>query len=75
MTQFVPASTPVRRSRVGNIDTDRLSRRRGFVIELLADGANFEVRIEFAQRVAELAAIERELMQRGELAQPHLVGL
>lgn len=64
----VPASTPIRRSKVRNIDTDRLSRRREFLRSLIKDRAGeLENRIDFVWRAAELHAIETELESRGEL--------
>ena len=64
----VPASTSIRRNRVGNIDTDRLSRRREFLRSLLKDQTHaLENRIDFVWKAAELHAIENELERRGEL--------
>ena len=65
----VPDTTAVRASRVGNIDTDRLLRRRAKLIEM-ADGGFREIgrRSEFVRRAIELRAIEDELVERGEIA-------
>lgn len=64
----VPASTPIRRAKVKNIDTDRLSRRREFLRVLIKDqSATLENRIDFVWKAAELHAIESELERRGEL--------
>jgi len=69
MSNHVPATTSIKRSRVGNIDTDRLNRRRAHVIELVTVRvAEIDQRIEMVQRAAELSAIEVELVRRGELA-------
>lgn len=68
MSQPVPASTKIRRSRVSNIDLDRLQRRRTFLIDSVTVGSrDFENRMDWVVRVAELAAIERELVKRGAL--------
>ena len=66
----VPSTTAVRRSRVGNIDTDRLQRRAARLRndiddpEFVFPGA----RKGFRERAAELTAIESELVRRGSLA-------
>lgn len=73
MTVSVPAETAIRRSRVGNIDTDRLTRRRDWLILLITERSHtLNQRIDFVARVAELAAIEREMLARGVLSHPHL---
>lgn len=70
----VPPTTAIKRSRVGNIDTDRLRSRRLFLVVLIKQYARmFDVRVEFVARVAELRAIEGELVARGELAPAHRV--
>ena len=64
----VPATTACKRNRVANIDTDRLTRRRDHLApELLHNSRQFDHRIEFVARVAELVAIETELIGRGAL--------
>lgn len=65
--QIVPASTRIRRSRAHNVDSDRLARRRAF---LLVPGriGGVDSREELRARVVELAAVERELVARGLLA-------
>jgi hypothetical protein len=71
---MVPVHTPCKRSRVHNIDTDRLQRRRLFLaITIKQFARQFEARVEFVARVAELHAIECELVKRGLLAQDHRV--
>lgn len=68
MSHTVPASTSIRRSRVGNIDTDRLERRRPFIIAQIENSnKEFDRRADFIARVAELVVIERELVARGVL--------
>lgn len=65
MSQFVPASTRIRRSRARNVDTDRLLRRQAFLVDLLRNNSrSFVSRHNFALRAAELAAIENALDQR-----------
>lgn len=62
---FVPPSTPVKRNRAHNIDTDRLRARRAYLILTLANGAHvYDSRIDFAYRAAELHAIENILVDR-----------
>ena len=69
MSQIVPASTSIRRSRVHNIDTDRLQRRREFLRQQLVveRGRAIERRRQFAERAGELAKIEDELERRESL--------
>jgi hypothetical protein len=68
VTGFVPPSTSIRRSRVRNIDTDRLRNRRAYVIAQFAHaGKHFESRHDFAMRALELRAIETELINRNHL--------
>lgn len=65
---MVPATTAIRRSKVGNIDTDRLFRRRSVLALTVRHFArSFEQRHDWVVRVAELVAIERELVARGDL--------
>ena len=65
----VPASTKIRFTRVGNIDTDRLIRRREHIVATKADFArNADARIELRQRARELFMIEAELVRRGAIA-------
>lgn len=61
----VPASTPIRCSRVGNVDTDRLIRRAEF-LHAMADGGfrDMPTRRPFVQRAAEMFAIENEIDRR-----------
>lgn len=65
---MIPATTAIRRSRVANIDTDRLIRRRA---QLRHDIANsnlvFDTRMDFAWRALEMRAIEDELVRRDAL--------
>jgi hypothetical protein len=71
----VPASTKVRYTRVGNVDTERLMRRRAHIIATKSEFARAaDARIELRQRARELFAIEAELVRRGEmfLADTHL---
>lgn len=65
MSQNVPATTPVKRNRVRNIDTARLLARQGCLVGLIrANG--FDSRHAFAMRALELRAVEDELSARGE---------
>ncbi len=68
-TQNVPATTPIKRSRVSNIDHDRLFRRRAHLVSLLIlrGGRTLATRMDFAMRAAELQAIESDLIRRGML--------
>jgi len=69
MSQPVPVTTPVKRNRAQNIDTERLSARRIFLIDLLVNRSReLENRIDFVVRVAELSCIENVLNDRGVLA-------
>jgi hypothetical protein len=68
MSNHVPSTTPVRRNRVANIDSDRLARRRQFLVNNIRQIArDADNRIDFVARVAELQAIEIALIQRGVL--------
>ena len=63
----VPDTTAIKRSRVGNIDTDRLHRRQQRLDkDIRLSEAQFGTRIKFAYRAAELDAVEKELVGRGE---------
>ena len=66
MNPTVPPSTSVRRSRAGNIDTDRLVARQEF-LSAMADGnfRNCGSRREFVDRAREMRAIEDVLSSRG----------
>ncbi len=64
-----PATTACKRNRVGNLDTDRLRVRRYFLaLTIMQNARQFDQRIEFAARAAELVSIERELVTRGALS-------
>ena len=66
MQEQVPATRRIRLSRVHNIDTDRLMRRRSHLVGIADDG--FRVcarRLEMVQIARELFAIENELQVRG----------
>lgn len=66
MKNMVPASTPIRRSRVQFIDPDRLNRRQQFLVELADSGFCDEPnRRPFVQRAQELLAVEEEMHARG----------
>lgn len=65
----VPATTAIKRSRVHNINTERLINRRQYLVEQLTTNVSqFDQRIDFAVRAAELKAIENELVDRGVLS-------
>jgi hypothetical protein len=65
----VPASTKIRFTRVAHIDTDRLIRRRDYIIATKSAFARAaDARIELRQRARELFAIEGELVERDALA-------
>jgi 2'-5' RNA ligase/ribosomal protein S18 acetylase RimI-like enzyme len=67
--QRVPADIAIKRNRVGNVDTDRLQRRRTELVDLVENRSHtLATRQNFAMRAAELTAIESELERRGELA-------
>lgn len=69
MSQPVPVTTAVKRSRAQNIDTPRLVARRIFLIDMIRNRSReFENRIDFVVRVAELSVIENVLNDRGVLA-------
>lgn len=65
-TPIVPATTTIRRSRVGNIDTDRLLRRQAHLVAAATDFfQECQSRAQFRNRADELYAIENELDLRG----------
>ena len=68
--QKVADIVAVKRNRVGNVDSDRLRRRRRRLIDEIDDDGQFYRggRHGFAMRAAELTVIESELERRGELA-------
>ena len=68
--QKVADTVAVKRNRVGNVDSDRLRRRRRRLIDEIDDDGQFYRggRHGFAMRAAELTVIESELERRGELA-------
>lgn len=71
--QPVPCTTSIRTSRVGNIDTDRLGRRRFHLIwsvlpRLMRDDGTTS-RHDWGNRIGELCLIEDELQRRGETIQ------
>jgi hypothetical protein len=70
----VPATTPIKRNRAGNIDTDRLLRRRHFLIGLLIidGGRSLATRMDFAMRAAEFTAINNVLVSRHVLPHDHM---
>ena len=65
MSNYVPATTAIRRSRVCNIGNDRLIRRQHHLLDMLVESRQFSTRMNFAVRAAELWEIERELVTRG----------
>lgn len=65
MADVVPASTKIRFTRVGNIDTDRLQRRLAFLREhgpAMARAADARIEVRFIAR--EILTIEAELNRR-----------
>lgn len=68
--EAVPAEVAIRRSRVGNIDADRLIRRRAHLIDRIYvhGGGMYGSRIGMAQRAAELVAIRDELLRRNVIS-------
>ena len=65
MNPPVPASTRIRRSRVGNMDVARLARRYAFLLNLVHNESHtFTTRHNFAVRAAELQAVQNELRLR-----------
>jgi hypothetical protein len=62
----VPDTTSIKSSRVGNIDTDRLTRRRAYLLRP-ETAREVDSREELRARTVELARIEQELVQRGEM--------
>jgi hypothetical protein len=66
MSQHVPSSTPIKRSRAHNVDTDRLLRRRGFLVSMADDGfRSLGSRNLMVMRALELHAVENALDSRG----------
>ena len=67
--QVIPADVKIRRNRVQNVDTDRLQRRRVFLIDLVVinAGRTLPNRNAFVMKAAELMSIENELIARGFL--------
>lgn len=62
---IVPSTTRVRRSRVANIDTDRLMRRQAHIVGLADAGfRDARRRVEMVDLARELFAIENELDAR-----------
>lgn len=69
MTDFDPATTKIRRSRVGNIDSDRLHARRDRLgADVHLNPGQFSSRMDWAYKALELTAIETELEGRGEIS-------
>lgn len=66
MTEEVPDTTKVHRNRAHNVGTPRLQRRRRRLIGISIH--TYDTRVEAFARAAELAAIERELVRRGDMA-------
>lgn len=63
---FVPSNVKIKRSKVGNIDSDRLWRRRGYLTWWITTQCDrFESRQDFALKAAEFCVIEDELVRRG----------
>jgi hypothetical protein len=63
---FVPATTSIRRSKVGNIDSDRLARRLNVLHDMFArPWDSFAHTTAARHRAAECWEIEKELMRRG----------
>ena len=65
MQQEVPASTRIKDKSIGNVDTDRLRRRRQYLIEnrdFIAREA--DARIQLRVYARELFLINRELLRR-----------
>jgi hypothetical protein len=65
---FDPATTKIKRSKVGNMGNDRLHARRNQLgKDTILHPGQFRGRMEWAYKVAELSSIEGELVGRGEL--------
>jgi len=65
MSNFVPASTRIKDKSIKNVDTDRLRRRRQYLIEnrdFIAREA--DARIQLRVYARELFLINRELLRR-----------
>lgn len=68
MTNTIPPSTRIRRSRVGNVDTDRLVARQVHIATMAVAGfAECTTRRPFVDRALELHAIENEMDRRGAI--------
>jgi hypothetical protein len=66
----VPASVAIRRSRVSNIDNDRLIRRLNYIHEMfLRPESPFPNRLSAAYRAAEQHVIEQELIHRNVVSE------
>ena len=64
--QPVPATTSIRRSRVHNVDSDRLVRRHGHLQDLVCVNPHrLPNQNRLVMRAAELHAVEREMRVRG----------
>lgn len=69
----VPCTTAIRRSRVGNINADRLARRLNHLNEMFARPWDFFAHTTAARhRVAERWVIEQELIRRGLVSESTL---
>lgn len=63
--ETVTAETAIRRRSVVNVDTDRLVRRRAFLVAAMAVGRHtYDSRADFTVRAAELSTIEDEMVSR-----------
>lgn len=63
---MVPASTKIKYKRVGNVDTERLMRRRAYMREHMGEWARAaDARIEVRMIAREFMAIEHEMTRRG----------
>lgn len=68
MSQWVPSSTAIKRSKAKNVDNDRLFRRRTYLIHLIEHRSHtLPNRIDFVMRAMELFFIEDVLQGRGML--------
>jgi hypothetical protein len=62
MNPIVPASTKIRPSRVGNMETERLLRRQAFLVAMADDGfRDCGQRRQFVDKARELRSVENEL--------------
>jgi hypothetical protein len=66
--EFVPCTKSIKRSKVRNISTERLLRRRNFILHGIVPESHerFEQKYDFYARAAELCVIEDTLEDRGE---------